>query len=172
MRIDQIMESLRKDFDGWVKQQRGVLSVAQSPWHALDILCNGPQGLQFVLTYAGDEAEGDLPQEPLGNVAIELIVALNLGLEANRDAALMQNRENRPSLLKLVSDAKARLLAYVFAADEEPQFFAYGGTTTVTMPEGMPLAAYKIRATILEKVEVDDQYRGPGAELLAEQGDT
>jgi hypothetical protein len=40
------------------------------------------------------------------------------------------------------------------------------------MPEGMPLAAYKIRATILERVEVDDQYRGPGAELLAGQGDT
>jgi hypothetical protein len=59
-------------------------------------------------------------------------------------------------------------LAYVFAADNEPQFLAYGGTTPVTLPEGMPLAAFKIRATILEKVEVDEQYRGPGADLLSQ----
>lgn len=168
MRIDEIIESLRADFDGWVKERRGTLTVAKDPWHALEILCNGPQGIQFVLSWGGDDTEGGQDTEPLGANVIELSVAYNLGLEADRDAALMKNRDNRPSLLKLVNDARARLLAYVFAADEEPQFLAYGGTTAITLPEGLPLAAFKIRATILEKVEVDEQYRGPGADLLSQ----
>ena len=168
MRIDEIIENLRADFDGWVKEHRGTLTVAKDPWHALEILCNGPQGIQFVLGWGGDDTVGEQDQEPLGANIIELTVSYNLGLEADRDAALMKNRDNRPSLLKLVNDARARLLAYVFAADDEPQFLAYGGTTPVTLPEGMPLAAFKIRATVLEKVEVDELYRGPGAELLSQ----
>ena len=166
MRIDEIIENLRADFAPWVAKNRGVLTIAKDPWHALEILCNSPQGLQFVLGWGGDEPEGEQPQEPLGNNIIELTVAYNLGLEADRDAALMKNRENRPSLLKLVSDARARLLAYVYAADDEPQFMAYGGTSPVTLPEGMPLAAYRIRATILQSVDVDEKYRGPGASLV------
>jgi len=168
MRIDQIIDDLRKDFDGWVKERRGTLTVAKDPWHALEILCTGPQGIQFILGWGGDDTEGDQAQEPLGDNVIELTVAYNLGLEADRDAALMKNRDNRPSLLKLVNDARARLLAYVFAADDEPQFLAYGGTTPVTVPEGLPLAAFRIRATILQKVEIDEQYRGPGADLLSQ----
>ena len=169
MRIDQIIDDLRKDFDGWVKERRGTLTVAKDPWHALEILCTGPQGIQFILGWGGDEPEGELPQDPLGNNVIELTVAYNLGMEADRDAALMKNRDDRPSLLKLVNDARARLLAYVFAADEEPQFLAHAGTAPVTLPEGLPLAAFRIRATILQKVEIETEYRGPGAELLSQQ---
>lgn len=166
MRIDEIVEALRQDMDPWIKKNRGVLTVAKDPYHALEILMAGPQGLHFVLAWGGDDPEGAQAQEPLGNNIIELSVGYALGLEADRDAALMKNRADRPSLLKLVSDTRSRLLAYVFGADDAPQFLAYGGTTAVVLPEGIPLAAYKIRATVLEKVEVDEKYRGPGADLL------
>lgn len=166
MRIDEIMEALRKDLDGWVKERRGVLSVARDPWDALDVLINGPQGVQFVLAWGGDDSLGEQATEPLAGNIIELTVAYNLGLSAGRDAALTENKVDRPSLLKLTNDARARLLAYVFAANDEPQVLEYGGTQPVTLPEGIPLAAFRIRAVVPQAVEVETDYRGPGAALL------
>jgi hypothetical protein len=168
MHIHDIMEAIRTDLDGWVKERRGVLCVAKDPWDALEKLCTGPQGIIYVLSWAGDQAAGEQPQEPLGDNAIELSVGYNLGMDAKRDSALMESHPDRPSLFQLTDEARARLLTYVFADQGEPQFMAHGGTTQVVLPDGSPLAAYRIRATVLMRVELDPVYRGPGSGLLGQ----
>lgn len=159
MRIDEMVSALQADFATWVAGVKGKLSIARDPWNVLEILCEGPQGLQVILHWNGDEPAGDLSQDPLSNNALEVIVGYNLGLNAQQDDALIVNRTNRPSLLKFVTDARARLLTYKFAEDVTEQFLEYAGTEPVTLPDGMPLAAYRIRARLTARVDTDEEYR-------------
>jgi hypothetical protein len=155
------MRALFEDMQPWVKQQGGALSMTDNQWDALQILINGPAGMQMILVWGGDDAKGDQPQSPLADEIIELLVGYNLGLQAEPGAALIKNKPNRPSLLKLVNDARARLLAARFPEGETEQALEYMGTPPVAV-DGMPLKAYRIRAKLGAVVEVDAECREIG----------
>jgi len=160
MRLDEILEALRADLEPWVKTKRGQLSIALDPWNVLELLVNGPQGFQVILHWGGDDATGDQPAEPLADNTLEVIVGYNLGLNARPDLALVKNLPERPSLLKLVNDVRARVLSYVFPPDVTMQTPEYAGCKPVTLPEGIPLAAYKFQVKLTALVERDEQLRG------------
>ena len=159
MRIDEIVAAMQADLLPWVTTQKGKLSIAKDLWNVLEILCQGPQGLQVIVAWAGDSEEGGQDQEPLSTNNLEVVIGYNLGLDAAPDAGLVKSTVARPSLLKLVDDLRAHVLTLQFPEDETSQFLAYGGTVPVTMPNGIPLAAYRIRTRLTTKVETEETYR-------------
>ena len=153
MTLDAMMTALYDDLLPWVEGKKGRLSVAKDPWNVLEILVNGPQGFQVILHWGGDSDVGELPGEPMAENIIEVIVGYSLGLQAKPDVALIKNQATRSSLLKHVNDVRARVLAYVFPAEETGESLQYAGCEPLVTPDGIPLAAYKFRAKLTARVE-------------------
>lgn len=138
-----------------------TVSIAKDPWNVIEILTDAPRGVRLVIHWAGEEALGDEPAAPLATQRIEVIVGFALGLRAGVDSALVENLENRPSLLRLVSLVRARVLGMTFTEpDASEGLFRYRGCEPVETPEGVPLAAYRLRFELdtnmpdIEPVEV------------------
>ncbi|WP_448579265.1 hypothetical protein [Thermosphaera sp.] len=136
------------------------VSIAKDPWNVLELLMDAPRGVRLVVHWAGDEAMGDEPAAPLITQRVEVIIAYALGLRAGVDATLAENT-NRPSLLRLVSLVRGRILGMVFTApDASEGLFRYRGCTPLETPEGVPLAAYRMQFDLntnmpdIESVEV------------------
>jgi hypothetical protein len=120
------------------------ISIAKDPWHVMEMLANSPRGLRLIVHWAGDDPLGDEPADPMETQSIEVITGYSLGLKASVDAALVENTADRPSLLKIVSEVKVRVLSMVFRAPNASDgLFRYGGTKPEETPEGVPLAAYR-----------------------------
>lgn len=123
-----------------------TISVAKDPWNVIEILTDAPRGVRLVVHWAGEEALGDEPAAPLVTQRIEVIVGYALGLRAGVDAALVENLENRPALLRLVALVRERVLAMTFTdAYASEGIFRYRGCDPVETPDGVPLAAYRLR---------------------------
>lgn len=142
---DALTRLVRDDLEGWDAPQAAKVSIAKDPWHVLEILADSPRGLRFIVHWAGEEALGEEPAAPLETQRVEVIVAFALGLRSTPDAALVENQPDRPSLLKTVAAVKRRVLEMQFAADASEGLFRYRGTEPVETPEGVPLAAYRLR---------------------------
>lgn len=161
MRPDQILESVKKDLDDWAATLAGAkvqVSVARDPYNVLELLVQGPAGLCVVIHWAGDEGNGKIG-DPKADNLIEVIVGYNLGLTIPLDQALYKSTANRPSLLKYVNDVRARLLTIQFTADETRQFTFYSGCEPIVLPDGVPLAAYRMKARLDAIVETDENMR-------------
>jgi hypothetical protein len=161
MRPDQILESVKNDLDAWAAALTGAkarISVAKDPWNALELLVQGPAGLIVVIHWAGDEGNGRTG-DPKADNTLEVIVGYNLGLTLPLDQALFKSTVDRPSLLKYVNDVRARLLTIQFPADETIQTTFYAGCEPVVAPQGIPLAAYRIRARLDAIVETEEDMR-------------
>jgi hypothetical protein len=143
----QLLALYQADLNTWAMIKKAKLSIAKDPWHVLELLAESPAGLRLILHWAGDDSLGD-QNEAIGSANhLEVIVSYNLGLTAKPDAALTQDQPNRPALLKLVSDIRERVLS-LFIPDAETAVSLsarYSGCETVTTPEGLPLAAYKLK---------------------------
>ncbi len=122
------------------------ISVAKDPWHVMEILMISPRGLRLVVHWGGEDPLGDEPAAPLSTQRVDAIVGYALGLKATADAALIENAAERPSLLKIVADVRQRVLSMAFgAADASEGMFRYRGAEPVETPEGVPLAAYRLK---------------------------
>lgn len=129
-----------------VRGMKQDVSVAKDPWHVIEILAASPRGLRLVVHWAGEEPLGEEPMAPLSTQRVEVIVGYALGLKASADAALVENTADRPSLLKIVADVRARVLGMVFSEmDASEGLFRYRGAEPVETPEGVPLAAYRLK---------------------------
>jgi hypothetical protein len=162
VRLDQVLSAFSADMIAWAAAQEGVkprVSVASDPWNVLEILVQGPAGLQVILNLTGGDNVSSNPREPLDNLAIEIIVGCNLGLTIPIEEALIKGRGTRPPLLKLLASARARALSLQFPEDETMQFSEYGGFRTVTMPSGIPLAAYAVTLKLLVVPEYEETFR-------------
>lgn len=170
MHIDEVISAVHDHLAPWAQAQKGRLVVATDPFNVLEILATGPRGFVVVLGFGGDEALGEEEQNPLATATVEVTVGYCLGLDIAQGLLLFKAKTDRPSLLGLVSACRAQLLALTFADDgESGRFLAYGGCEPVTLPDGFPLAAYKVRARLDMAVEVaepdpEPEEDGPGEE--------
>lgn len=143
-----LLNTLRQHLAPWVAEHKGRLSLAKDPYHVIEILSEAPAGFRVILHWTGDEQLGDLPQQPLCTHQVDVILSFNLGLTAEPSAALVEARNNRPPLYGLLNDLRRRVLGCNYAPDISAEYLMYRGTEPVVMPEGLPLAAYRIQFSL------------------------
>jgi hypothetical protein len=143
----QILALYQADLKVWARDNKATLSIARDPYHVLELLAETPAGLRLILHWNGDAPVGDQEEAIGSNNNIEVVLSYNMGLMAQPDAALVTAQPNRPALLKLVSDVRERVLSLgVTDAETGAGLSArYAGCETVATPEGIPLAAYKLK---------------------------
>jgi hypothetical protein len=154
----------------WAKSLGGRATVARDPLDVLIILTQGPAGFLVVLHWAGDQsvdvgADRDDPDDvgvdeilltPPARSRVEIVVGQNLGLDVRRDYALIAAAENRVPLLERISVVRGRVLAMRFKDDDESlRRFTYSGCDPVTLPDGFPLAAYRLAFEFVSSVDVN-----------------
>lgn len=157
LKIDQIVRAFHDDLASWLKEQKGVLSIARDPIEPLEILTQSPEKFIVVLLWNGDDQLGDEAAQPLASNSIEVYVGRGLGLAAMPQQAVVFNRAGSSSLLRLVNDVRARVLSLAFPEDETMETPGYAGCVPVTLPNNVPLAAYKFTVRLQAEIEVAEE---------------
>jgi hypothetical protein len=142
---DAIIAELRDDLTPWAKEKKGTVSVATDPYNFLELLAQSPVGFQVVLHWDGEALSGDEPQS--ASIAVQKIsagVTFNTGLTVNPSEALVKASPIRPALLKLLTQVRDRIRSYNFPADTTGQYLLYKGADPVVLPEGLPLAGFRL----------------------------
>lgn len=161
MTLDAIMLAAFNDLEPFAKKNGGALDVADNELALCQLLVNAPAGTQMILKWGGDQALGEQANAPLGKQALELVVSMNPGLEAKAGKSRIENKVTRKSLLKLVDEARSRMLTMKFPENETSQIPDYAGVTEVFY-ENIPLGAYRIRVTLDAALETDEAFREVG----------
>lgn len=145
-----LLTYVRDDLALWVRGQKGLLSVASDPWNFLELLAESPAGWRCVLHWHGDNNETpDTPAAFLKN-EFHLGVTCNLGLTATPGEQIAKKRAGgTPSLLSLVGLTRARLRSLVFPDGVAESSVTYLGCVPVVLPDGTPLAAYRLRFSLM-----------------------
>jgi hypothetical protein len=143
----QLLSLYDADLKVWASANKAAMSIAKDPWNVLELLCATPVGLKLILHWAGDDNLGDQEEAFGSNNKIEMTLGYNMGLTAHPDQALLTAQPNRPALLTLINTVRERVLSLcVTDAETDVELSArYAGCETVTTPEGVPLAAYKLK---------------------------
>jgi hypothetical protein len=163
---DRIVELLTKAIDAWTKgdlRRRAKVLPARDPFDVLEMLLVSPEKALITVLWNGDQPEEIGQDADTGDVgparnAIEVTVGCGLGLDAAKDWRLVLGKGGRESVIGRVADVRALVLALHFPADDETtlQRFSYRGCEPVVTPDGVPLAAYKLRFEIVATVDVSD----------------
>lgn len=146
-----ILKLLKPDLESWANTNavRGKISIAKDPWNVLEILAESPCGIRVILHWAGDRQLGDRDELPLVTSNIEVVLAYAMGLNKDANSELMTPQFNgRPSVLDLVSELRERILTFDFdrdGEDESEETARYVGTEPVTLPDGTPTHAYRLK---------------------------
>lgn len=151
MRPDEIVAAVDADLRRFAETRPGVrarVATATDPWHVLELLTTGPQGRLLVLFWAGDSNASEFPQAPIPKHALEIYVGHNLGLALDPGKVLTQGTEDRPGLLRFLWEVRRRVRGLMLDPIQTSTLFEYQGTDPVSLPNGVPLAAYKARFTI------------------------
>jgi hypothetical protein len=146
---EQILSLLVDDLTVFTKSNKGTISVAADPWNFLELLAEAPQGWRCVVHWAGDEnLQPDIPAAFLKN-EFHVGVTANLGLTIKPGEAVMKKRPGgTPSLLKLVALTRDRVRSFVFPPEVTSMHPQLLGTDPVTLPDGTPLAGYRLRFSL------------------------
>jgi len=150
--LDEMLALFRARLETWTRNNRALLSIAKDPWNALEMLAEAPAGLRVILNWSGDAAAGNLDGGEFGSVNnVEVIVSYNLGLTAKPDAALLSAQPNRPALLRCVSEIRECILSLGVEDEASDELVSpgYVGCEPVITPEGIPLAAFRLRFTFV-----------------------
>jgi hypothetical protein len=146
-----ILRVIQADLKEWAGTVRGQISIAKDPWNVLEILAESPSGLRAILHWAGDRQLGDQDDAPLASANVEVILGYAMGLSKDPGSDLVNPQFNaRPAVLDLVSELRGRLLSLDFDsdpenADESAETLRYVGTEPVTLPDGTPTHAYRLK---------------------------
>lgn len=150
MRPEQIIRPLRDDLEEFAADW-GHVSLAADPFNVYERLTQGPHGALIVLHWAGDQQEASDYRVPIVRGEIEVYVGRNKGLRLEPGSQLVEDdHDGEQPLFRIVSDVRDRVRLFDFeaAADVAPQqtdkHAHYRGTAPVPMPDGLPLAAYRI----------------------------
>lgn len=165
---EKILQGIKAELDAFAKPLGGRVSVARDPFDVLELLTVGPAGFLLILHDAGDDRvdlgldetmgldDEDNVQEPV-RMDIEVSVGYGLGLDAARDWRLIAGKGNRPGLPGRCRALRAMLLGLKFKDDEESlRRLRYEGRKAVVTPDGVPLAAYRMRFSLQVSVLAGD----------------
>jgi hypothetical protein len=158
---DTLLTLLEDDLTPWVKELKGLLSVAADPWNFLELLAESPVGWRGVLHWDGDENRMDHPDSGCYvRNRFSFGVTCQQGLTAKPLQSLHKARPGgAPALLRLVALARLRIRSFAFPADVSERFVRYAGTEPVILPDGVPLAGYRLRFELTAHPEPVPAYR-------------
>jgi len=150
VRPEQIIRPLRDDLAefaaGW-----GHVSLAADPFNVYELLTQGPHGALIVCHWAGDDHQASDYRVPVVRGQIEIYVGRNKGLRLEPGSQLVEeDTDGEHALFRIVSDVRDRVRLFDFeaAADVAPEqtdkHAHYRGAAPVPMPDGIPLAAYRL----------------------------
>ena len=151
MRPDEILIAVEKDLKRFAESQPGVrarVQTATDPWHVLELLATGPNGRLIVVNWDGDTNISEFPQVAINEERLEVIVGHNLGLTSDPGATLTRGTEERPGLMRFMYEVRQRVRRLTLDPENTSTCFEYKGTEPMTMPDGIPLAAFKARFEI------------------------
>ncbi len=136
---------MRADLDSWVSAQGGKCFTAKDPLDVLTLLAETPSGFRVILHLDGDRnQQPDMPA-PVPLYTLKVQVSANMGLSSRADLAVSQATANRPALLRLVGLVRKRVMSWRLPeASVHKGRVYYDGFGPVTLPDGLPLAAYEI----------------------------
>jgi hypothetical protein len=163
---DKLTLALTRMIHAWAKQHYRAMTVhrATDAWNAVELLCQGPREYRAVVAYAGDTAPDEGPFSLIVTHGWDVYVTFPLGLHADPGRVLTEGTPERPSLLRMCDELKAFCLALRWPDELTEGAMKYGGSDPATLPDGLPLAAYRMRLTLTaatatapeaEAVEVD-----------------
>jgi hypothetical protein len=145
LRIDEILSKLNGAVTTWAAANKATVSIARDPFHVLEILAESPAGFRVILHWAGDKNPSEILQMAIARNDIEVIFSYNLGLTGKPDLALITGSTARPALLALLDDLRALILSIQYPDEETLVYCVYAGTEPFITPDGIPLAAYRMR---------------------------
>lgn len=143
--VGQILQAMKVDLAGYLPELKGNVVVARDPLHALDLLCEAPDGFSAVLNWDG-ETTAESRINGVCESRFRIVLVANTALHDEQDKTLFEKRGSKRSVLGMVSAVLERALAWRFPANlvHEQRVF-YSGCDPVTGPEGLPRAAYALR---------------------------
>jgi len=165
MSPDLIIEKARAALASWAPAKGARISLARDPFDVLELLTVGPREALIVLAWGGDEpydlglGETDAGSDddnvsPVATQIIEVTVGQGLGLDAIKDWGLIAGKGSRPSVLKRVANVRGFMLSLLFPDDETTmRRFSYRGCDPWSTPDGIPLAAFKLRFGLVAVVD-------------------
>jgi len=161
MRIDEIVKKVADALTTWGATRSVRVSAARDPFDVLEVLTVGPEAALLIVQWDGDEpedpelSEDDAMTGPARH-NINLVVGQGLGLDVKRDWRLIAGRGTRKSVLQRVDETRAFALSLLFPADETSlRRLRYRGCEPMVTPEGIPLAAYRLKFSLVAMVNVD-----------------
>lgn len=151
---EELLTILHEDLTPFTRELKGTLSVAADPWNFLELLAEAPQGWRLVLHWAGDENQmTEVPGAAINKSEFHVGITCNLGLTAKPGEAVMRKRPgNAPSLLRLMTMTRDRVKSFVFPDGTSGQAI-YLGADPITLPDGTPLAGYRLRFSLMSADE-------------------
>jgi len=161
MRIDEIVKKLADALATWGGSRSIRVSVARDPFDVLEVLTIGPEAALLIVQWDGDEtedpelSEDDATTGPARNNN-NIIVGQGLGLDLKRDWRLIAGRGTRKSVLQRLDETRAFALSILYPADETSlRRLRYRGCEPMVTPDGIPLAAYRLKFSLVAMVNVD-----------------
>lgn len=145
LRVDQILSKLNDALSAWGVSHKATVSIARDPFHVLEILAGNPQGFRLVVHWAGDDNISEHFGLPMLDHKLEIVFSYNLGLTVKPDLALITGAQNRPALYALLDELRTLVLGLAFPTGDTATYAEYTGTEPVVTPDGIPLAAYRMK---------------------------
>ena len=140
MNGSDFIAAVEADLKPFIEADKGSVFMAADPFHALEILAASPASYFVVLL---DKGEGVETQGPVQWLVpkVGLFVAQQKGFSANPGAHILP--------LSIRCEAvRDRVMSLEHDAAETDVHPAYLGKGLVTLPDGMPLAAYELNFSL------------------------
>jgi hypothetical protein len=142
---DLLLEAMRADLASWATGENGTVHVAKDPLAVLTLLAETPSGFRVIIHLEGDANERPEMPAPVVKYSLKIQVSANMGLSASPDLAITQATANRPALLRLAGLVRKRVMSWRLPeASVHKGRVYYDGFGPVTLPDGLPLAAYEL----------------------------
>ncbi len=154
MELQDTLRLVHQGLSPYAAEHHAALQIAGDPFDVLEMFFGPVGGLRIAVHFSGSDVAGEDVSEiehmyPEALEQIEIIVGTPIGPEAARDWRLVVGRGGRPGLIEHVQAVRALALAWVFPDDAESlRRLEYQGCEPVTTPDGLNLAAYRLRFSL------------------------
>lgn len=148
----ELVKAVRNWIKAWPAPPQKLSSVdlAKDPLHPLEILSTSPRGLRVIVSYSGGPTNGaeENPNAAIVTHGLTIWIGYSLGLTADINKKIADGNTDRPALLEIISLVDQRVRALIMPDEVSSRYFRLAGIDDVVLPDGIPLAAQKLRYAI------------------------